>query len=93
MKRTICAILTASAFAFAMSLPIAAQDKDDKAKDEKHEHMEQHPAIKAAIHHLEEAKKSLESASHDFGGHRAAALKHVNEALEECNDALHFDKK
>lgn len=93
MKRAICAILTAGALTFAMSLPAAAQDKTDKMKAEKHEMMEEHPAINAAIKHLREAKNALEHANHDFGGHRAKALAHVNEALAECEQALNFDKK
>ncbi len=93
MKRTVCAILTASALTFAMSLPaVAAQDKD-KAQNEKHERMEKHPDIQAAKMHLQEAKRNLEHAAHDFGGHRAKALEHVNQALQECNEALSYDKK
>ncbi len=96
MKKTVCAILTAGSLTFAMSLPATAQDKDDKMKAEKHEaheKMEKHPEMEAAIRHLREAKNNLEHASHDFGGHRAKALEHVNQALEECNQALSFDKK
>jgi hypothetical protein len=91
MKKTVCAILTAGALTFAMSLPAATQDKDDQM--EKHEKMEKHPEIQAARMHLLEAKKNLEHAAHDFGGHRAKAIEHVNQALEECNQALNFDKK
>jgi len=80
MKRMILAILTAIAFAFVLSMPITAQK-------------EEHPNIQAAIHHLEEARTNLQNAAHDFGGHRSAALKHVNEALEECHEALKYDKK
>ena len=43
--------------------------------------------------HLREAKANLEHANHDFAGHRVAALKHVDEALEECRLALASDKK
>jgi predicted S18 family serine protease len=97
MKKTVCAILTAGALACAMCLPVAAQDKDDKMGDkmkaEKHEKMEQHPAIEAAVKHLREAKNALEHANHDFGGHRVKAIEHVNQALAECEQALSFDKK
>lgn len=95
MNKTVCAILTAGALTFAMSLPSAAQDKDTvKLKRvQMGEHREHHPEIEAAIKHLREAKNNLEHASRDFGGHRAKALEHVNEALEECEQALHFDKK
>jgi hypothetical protein len=95
MKKTVCAVLTAGALVFTLSLPTAAQNQD-KVKLERvqmGEKMERHPEIHAAIHHLREAKMNLEKASHDFGGHRAKALGHVNEALEECERALNFDKK
>jgi hypothetical protein len=53
---------------------------------------EPHPEIRAAIHHLEEAKKNLEAGAHDFGGHRVKALEATNRALEECRAALEFDR-
>ena len=93
MKKTLCAILTVGALTCALSLPVASQDKDDMKHPTKGEKMEQHPEMRAAIRHLEQAKASLERAAHDFGGHRAKALEHVNEALRECNEALNFDKK
>ncbi len=54
---------------------------------------EKRPEIDSAMTHLREAKQNLEHAAHDFSGHRVAALKHVNEALEECRLALASDKK
>jgi uncharacterized protein involved in type VI secretion and phage assembly len=54
---------------------------------------EDHPHIDAAIKALETAKNHLETAAHDFDGHRAKALEHVNQALEECHAALKADKK
>ena len=54
---------------------------------------EAHPEIRAAIRALETAKHHLQSGAHDFGGHRAKALEHVNQALEECHAALQADKK
>jgi len=95
MKKTVCAILTAGALTFAMSLPSAAQDKDTvKLKRvQMGEHKEAHPEIHAAMEHLREAKNNLEHANHDFGGHRVKAIEHVNQALAECEQALNFDKK
>jgi hypothetical protein len=95
MKKTVCAVLSAGALVFAMSLPAAAQNQD-KVKLQRvqaGERMEKHPEIRAAIHHLREAKRNLENARHDFGGHRVKALEHVNEALEECNQALASDRR
>ncbi len=50
--------------------------------------MQEDPAIKGAIKHLEEAKAALQSGKHDFGGHRTNAVKAVDEALKECHEAL-----
>jgi Spy/CpxP family protein refolding chaperone len=54
---------------------------------------EDHPHIEAAIKALQNAKTQLETAAHDFDGHRSKALEHVNQALEECHAALKSDKK
>ena len=95
MKTKFYAVISAAAIVCAMTLPAAAQEKPTarikrvQMKEEK----EHHPEIAAAMNHLREAKANLEHAAHDFGGHRANALKHVNEALEECRLALEYDKK
>jgi hypothetical protein len=54
---------------------------------------EDHPHIEAAMKALENAKHQLETAAHDFDGHRVKAIDHVNQALEECHAALRADKK
>ena len=54
---------------------------------------EQHPHIRAAIHELEEAKHELQTAAHDFGGHRAEALEAVDNAIKQLRQALQYDKK
>lgn len=56
-------------------------------------HKEKHPAIRNAIHALEKAKVDLEHAAHDFGGHRAEALKAVDYAIKQLHEALEYDKK
>ena len=94
MNNHLCAVFTAAALAFTISLPAAAQEKDAaKLHRVQMAGKEKHPEINAAIVHLREAKQNLEHAAHDFGGHRVNALKHVNEALEECRMALEADKK
>ena len=54
---------------------------------------EHHPHIHKAIEELREAKKELKEADHDFGGHREKALKACDEAIEQLEKALKFDKK
>jgi len=61
------------------------QDRDDRR--------EHHPHIRSAINELEEAKRELQSAAHDFGGHRVEALKACNEAIHQLQLALQYDKR
>src|SRR5207302_1934251 len=60
---------------------------------EKKEKNERHPHIHAAIRELRQAKKELEKADHDFGGHRKEALEAVDVAIKQLEKALRFDKK
>lgn len=60
---------------------------------ERAEKREQHPRIRAAIKELQEAKKELQEAPHDFGGHRADAVQAVDKAVEQLRLALQYDKK
>jgi hypothetical protein len=54
---------------------------------------EAHPEIRKAITALESAKKDLQRASHDFGGHRADALAACDRAIEQLRLALQYDKR
>lgn len=52
---------------------------------------EAQPEMTSALEHLREAKRALESASHDKGGHRAKALKLVNEAIAQVEEGIQYD--
>lgn len=52
---------------------------------------ERHPEINHAIRALQNAKKFLQKADRDFGGHRTKAVEDVDAALNECNQALQYD--
>ncbi len=54
---------------------------------------EAHPHIHKAIAELEETKRELKEADHDFGGHRVAAIKQCDEALAQLRQCLKFDRK
>ena len=54
---------------------------------------ERHPHIRSAICELQEVKKELQTAAHDFGGHRADALRSCDEAFHQLQLALQYDKK
>ncbi len=51
-----------------------------------------HPEIRDAITALERAKDHLEHAAHDFGGHKAEAVRATNEALNQLRTCLKYDK-
>jgi hypothetical protein len=52
-----------------------------------------HPHIHHAIHELKEARTELKEAKHDFGGHRAAALRDTNYAIEQLELCLKYASK
>jgi hypothetical protein len=45
---------------------------------------ERHPHIDEALESMRAAKHHLESAEHDFDGHRAKAIEHLNMAIHEA---------
>jgi hypothetical protein len=86
---SILAALLVPARVPSLSQETPAQER----KEEKAEGHEAHPHIQAAMRALENAKRQLQEAAHDFGGHRANALQHVDQALQECRLALKADVK
>ena len=54
---------------------------------------ERHPEIRRAMVALENAKKHLQAANHDFGGHRIAALEACDNATAQLKLALQYDKE
>ena len=55
--------------------------------------IEPHPHISSAIVELQAARKELQTAAHDFGGHRVTALRAVDNAIKQLQIAQRYDKK
>lgn len=72
-------VLSGLAFYFSTTAPAQAAER--------------HPKIRHAITALEAAKAELKSADHDFGGHRADALKECDAAIAQLKLALQYDKQ
>jgi hypothetical protein len=54
---------------------------------------EHHPVVRESIDKIESARHDLvDYADRDFGGHRARAVEHLDQALKELHMALDFDK-
>ncbi|MBZ5620072.1 MAG: hypothetical protein LAQ69_15310 [Acidobacteriia bacterium] len=49
-----------------------------------------HPRLAAAIEALRDARAYLAEAPHDFGGHKAAAMRATDEAIKQLNFALQY---
>jgi hypothetical protein len=51
-----------------------------------------HPEIREAIAAMRKAKEHMRHAAHDFGGHRAEALRLTDETIRQLEICLRFDK-
>jgi len=49
-----------------------------------------HPRIAAAITALRDARAYMQAAPHDFGGHKAAAIRATDDAIHQLNLALAY---
>jgi len=49
-----------------------------------------HPRIAKAIAALKDARAYMEAAPHDFGGHKADAIRATDEAIKQLNFALAY---
>ena len=54
--------------------------------------LEKHPHIRGAISELQDARKELQTAAHDFGGHRVEAMRAIDVAITQLRIAQRFDK-
>ncbi|HEY2383192.1 MAG TPA: hypothetical protein VGK48_18615 [Terriglobia bacterium] len=52
-----------------------------------------HPRLAKAIAALKDARAYLQSAPHDFGGHKADAIRATDEAIKQLNFALAYRGK
>lgn len=51
------------------------------------------PHMQAALDHLKAAKVELEKADEDKGGHRAKAIRLVNDAIVQVEKGIAFDRR
>lgn len=54
---------------------------------------EYQPTMEKALEALLAAARALENASHDKGGHRAEALRHVRAAIRETRKGIRYDNR
>lgn len=98
--KTVVRAAVAMLLTFLLAAPMVAQAPTTKSgflpvtqDNDRDRGRERHPHIRSAIRELQEAKRELQTAAHDFGGHREDALKACDEALRQLQLALQYDKK
>ena len=70
----------------------AAEAAEPKAKAKETPKGKEGP-LHRAVHELKDAHAYLEKAQHDFGGHKAQAIKDVNAALQALHAAIEYEEK
>ncbi len=69
---------------FAIPAPFVAQAQNV------HSEFENHPRIAKAVREMEDAIAYMEAAPHDFGGHKAAAIRDTRAAVEQLRRAMAY---
>jgi hypothetical protein len=92
---TVPALTVAIAFSTSTAFPAAAAPapKPAPAAMGNPTPAEPHPEIRAALRALQNARAHLQRGAHDFGGHRARALQLTDQAIQECHEALRYDRR
>jgi hypothetical protein len=84
-----------AALVLALSFPISAPAAPPAAKPQPAPAAaaaEPHHHIHEAIDALRAARNDLNAASHDFGGHRADAVRAIDESIHQLQICLQYDK-
>ncbi|MGH7605277.1 MAG: hypothetical protein ACRENK_14940 [Gemmatimonadaceae bacterium] len=103
MQKSLAAIGAVALCAAAVSVPALASSSNSTLAPvaslqtavpvRSMERREAHPDIRKAITALESAKRDLQRANHDFGGHRVDALAACDKAIYQLRIALQYDKR
>ena len=81
MKRTIIIWITLLALLLAVAIPAVHTTMAKPAPSE-------HPEYHDAVNDLRNARKHLEKALNDGYGHRDRAMRAIDHAIQECDEAV-----
>ena len=87
-KSLLVAIISCGLGAGTMSMVHAASPAAPAVAPSVQKLDDDYPNMRAALHDLRVAKDALLNAEPRFHGHRDRAIDHVNQAIQECEDAL-----
>jgi hypothetical protein len=88
----IAAFMLVVALAFSVAAPSGKAVPPPASPATRPATPERHPEIREAIGALRRAKEHLEHAAHDFGGHKAEALRATDEAIRQLEVCLKYDR-
>jgi hypothetical protein len=77
-------LLITAALLFTLAFSAAAAGPKAPAAPAPVATPEKHPHIDEALEHMRAAKHELDSAEHDFAGHRVKSIEHLNQAIHEA---------
>jgi hypothetical protein len=94
MKRKLLSLAESAVLVLALLVPAAAvgAPPSPKPQPKPAAALPPHPEIRDAITALQAARQHLNEASHDFGGHRADAVRAINEALKQLQICMRYDR-
>jgi hypothetical protein len=95
MKRQIYATLGTFALFAALAAPVsvpAAPAPKPQPAPAAQPAPEPHPEIHDALEALRRARRHMAEAEHDFGGHKADALRATDDAIRQLEICMKFDR-
>ena len=81
MKKTYTIWITLVALLLALAIPVLRTTTAKPAPSE-------HPEYRSAVNDLRNARKHLEKADNDGYGHRDRAMRAIDNAIRECDEAV-----
>ena len=88
---TIATLSLVAALAMPVAVPAAPAPKPQPVPAAKAA-PEPHPEIREALESLRRARKHMQEAAHDFGGHRVDALRATDDAIRQLEICLKYDR-
>jgi len=95
MKQKMFAMVATATLLTALAVPVAvpaAPAPKPKPVPAATPAPEPHPEIREALASLRHARMHLQESTHDFGGHKADALRATDEAIRQLEICLKFDR-
>jgi hypothetical protein len=92
MKHKMFTMLATTTLLMALAAPVAVPAPKPKPAPAAVPAPEPHPEIREALESLRHARVHLAEARHDFGGHKAEAIRATDEAMHQLEICLKFDR-